>query len=241
MTPLWFVYHVPKTGGQTIRDYLAREMRRGVDFEHLGKWDRSTPLGFDEVAARDEASRAGLRVLCGHPLSRQFAGLFPGRPIREVVFLREPVSRLISHYNFAMTMRSRRGHETIALEQYLDEQQPDPMTHFLGQRLGETKPRKHLNIVLHELGQFWLAGRTESLDLLLPHLFEGMGLPAQVPHRSNVTGVTIELRATPTPDLADEIRRQNPLDVMLYAAIARFETRFLERVSGVGSYATEQG
>jgi hypothetical protein len=187
-----------------------------------------------DIANMSESERESLRSIGGHPLNREFTDFFPNRQIREVVVVREPASRLVSHYNFSMTMRSRRGQSIVSFEEFVDSEPDNFMTQFLAKRLGETRPWHYLDHVLYELTKFWLVARTESLDVVLPHLFGGMGLPAEVPARSNVTGITIDKHAELTPNLADQIRQQNPQDVMLYAALPRFEASFLRRQAITG-------
>ena len=230
MSALWLIYHIPKTGGQTIRNHLAGELERGIVYLHLGKLDLETALTYEDIAALDAETRSRVRVMSGHPLERRFADLFPGRPIREVVFIRDPASRFVSHYNFSMTMRSRRGDPPIDFEQYLDEQPENFMTGALARFFGVRDRPKRLSDVLYVLSQLWLVGRTENMDMILPYLFSGIGLPPSRAERVNVTGETIDQLFTLTPELAGEIHRRNPVDSMLYSTVSRLERRFLERI-----------
>lgn len=235
MTPLWFVYHVPKTGGQSIRDHLAAQLSHGVDYVHLGKWDRAAALTEADIEAMSEVERTKVRALSGHPVRRSFARHFPDRPLREIAILREPAARIVSHYNFNQTMRDRRGEPVIGFEEFLDGLPTNHMTTLLAKCFGIDRPRRHLDDVLHELGRLWLVGRTENLDELLPLLLEGMGLRPDRLGRSNVTGVTIDRRLELTPDLAAELRRRNPTDVKLYAALERLERSSIERLAAAGT------
>ncbi|MDW3220454.1 MAG: hypothetical protein R8F63_17735 [Acidimicrobiales bacterium] len=234
MKPIWFVYHVPKTGGQSIRDHLASELTHEVDYLHLGKWDRPEPLTIDDLAAMSDAERAELRAISGHPVERPMAQFFPGRPLREVVILREPAARLVSLYNFNMTMWAQRGKAVIGFEEFLDTLPPNQMTAKLTGCFGFERLRFRLDDLLYELSQLWLVGRTENLDALLPLLFAGMEVSTELAGRSNVTGVHIEKRLELTPDLAADLRARNPTDVKLYAAVERLERACIARLRGAG-------
>ena len=176
----------------------------------------------------------------GHPLYRHHAALFPGRPLREVVFIREPAARVVSHYNFSTTMRLRNGRPVIPFDQYVAEYPANQMTNFLAKRLGIAKSQHLLNSVFAELSSFWLVGRTESLDQLAPRLFGDMGLEPVMPRRSNVSGLTIERHVTLDPDLVEQLRHHHPHDVMLHRAAARFEAAYLERHAGRSQPSVDQ-
>ena len=121
MASLYFLYHVPKTGGQTVRDHLVSHLERDVEFLHLGRWDRPARLEMDDVASRSPDAKDRLRVLSGHPLTREYASLFPDRRVREVIFFREPAARLVSLYNFRSTLAARRGEPIEPFERFLDD------------------------------------------------------------------------------------------------------------------------
>lgn len=230
MNPLHFVYHIPKTGGQTIRDHLGQQLIRGEQFEFLGRWNRGDH--FDHEAVLDAAARrppGELVALGGHPLHRALITRFPGRPLREVVFIRDPAARIVSHYNFSMTMKERSNAPIVPFDQYVEQYTRNGMTRFLAPRLGVKDSPHRLDAILAELSKFWLAGRTESMDRLAPRLFADMGLAPVTPRRSNVSGVTINRYVELTPDLADELTSEHLEDAMLHRAAGRFEQSYLER------------
>lgn len=228
-TPLWLLYHVPKTGGQTIRDHLTKYWRRGIDFDHLGRWDRAAPLSIDDIERLAPTERDELRLLSGHPVNRELTKLFPGRTVRELVMIRDPARRTISHYNFSMTMRTRRGEPVVSFEEFVENLGVDFMTRFLARRVGHQQRIRALDAVLYELSQFWLVVRTEQLDTFLPMLLDDLGLPPVVPERTNVTGSTIDRYIDPEPQLLAELRERNPCDMMLYRAVEHLEAAYLER------------
>jgi len=228
---LYYLYHVPKTGGQTIRDHLDANLVRGRDFLHLGRWDQGRELTFDDVEALTAEQRGALRSIGGHPLTRPYKELFPDRVVREVVFVREPASRIVSHYNFNATMTARRGNPVPSFDEFRAGQPPNPMTKFLKKTFEIPSGPSVLSEVLAVLADLWMVGTTESLDLLAPTLFERLGIGSSVPSRSNVSGGMIDRHLALTPDLADELRDEAALDLMLYEACRRFERSTMERLS----------
>ena len=229
MKPIWFFFHVPKTGGQTIRDYLTAELGRDIGYLHLGRWDRSAPLGHDDVAAMGEAKLADLSAIGGHPLTRSFAEFFPARPIREFTIVREPAAQIVSHYNFIASIRRARDQEIPTFEQWLEERAPNSQCGALSRGLGIGRTR--LSELLYALDRMWFVGCTERLDEALPLLFAAMALPPRLPTRSNVGGEgAIDSLVELTPDLADRLRRKNPLDVILHAACERLHDRGVARL-----------
>ena len=112
---LVFLYHIPKTGGTSLREALSNQLGMHRGFIHLGPFgDRIRaeqnlkPL---EEYTREELDR--VRVLSGHYLSSRFEQYFPDRDIRRVVLLREPAKRILSQYNHAMRNRARLGLKPI--------------------------------------------------------------------------------------------------------------------------------
>jgi len=217
---------VPKTGGKTISDNLRWHLQRDRDYLHLRVTAkrRQRQTAFEVVESLDPASRKQLLAIIGHPVSRRFVELFPDRPVREVVFVREPAARIVSHYNFRVNTALRRKKEAPTFEKFLERIGPNAVTRFLSERLGvATNGPSQLSDLLQELAKFWMVGVTENLDQRLPTLFNAMGLPADVPPRGNVTGITVKRHLLLTPGLRDELQASNPLDMMLFDACKRLE------------------
>jgi hypothetical protein len=230
MTPIWFFYHLPKTGGQTLRDHLAQEIGRNTGYLHLGKWDREMEFGREEVAAMDPAERDRLTAIGGHPLCNDYRDFFPDRAVREITFIREPAARIVSHYNFNCTMMARRGQPAPPFEAWLGDKPANLQSTRLAQVLGMSRKPLNFSKTLHALQRFFFVGTTENLDRMLPLLLGSMGLNAVIPQRSNVTGGSITKFLDPTPDLLTELRSRNSLDVMLHEVAKSLEDRVVERI-----------
>jgi hypothetical protein len=105
-----FLYHIPKTAGQSIRHALCDALGLAEGFVQVGPFGdkRSVLAGRPTFLERDPADLSRARVAAGHYLRADMAGRFPGATIREAIVLREPVARLVSQYNHAMFTRTQR-------------------------------------------------------------------------------------------------------------------------------------
>jgi hypothetical protein len=121
---LVFLYHIPKTGGTSLREALSHELGMHRGFIHLGPYgdriraeQKLKPL---EEYTREELD--GVRVLSGHYLSSRFEQYFPDRDIRRIVLLREPAKRILSQYNHAMRNRARLGLKPIDFHAWYEDE-----------------------------------------------------------------------------------------------------------------------
>jgi hypothetical protein len=122
--PLVFLFHIPKTGGTSLREALSGELGMNRGFIHLGPYGDRTRAEQDlkplEAYTPGELDR--IRVLSGHYLSTGFEKYFPGRDIRRVVLLREPATRILSQYNHAMRNRKRLGLKPIGFHAWYEDE-----------------------------------------------------------------------------------------------------------------------
>jgi len=82
--------HVPKCAGTSFKSVL-----KGVFGERL--WDNYGTI-FNREQARAGLIPAGTACIHGHFLADSFDALFPGSPT--ITFVRHPVERVVSHYQF---------------------------------------------------------------------------------------------------------------------------------------------
>jgi hypothetical protein len=98
-TELMISIHVPKTGGESFRDVLEQ-----VTDGHLQRDYGDQPLAPLTLRHRFELARArphlepGTRAVHGHFVATKYWRRFPGA--RYLIWMREPVERLASHYHY---------------------------------------------------------------------------------------------------------------------------------------------
>jgi hypothetical protein len=117
-----FLYHIPKTGGTSLREALVALLGLDRGFVHLGPWgDRirheknHKPLA---QYSQDELDR--IRVVSGHYLSVEFEKYFASRVIKRAVLLREPAARILSQYNHAMRNRSKLKEKPVDFREWYE-------------------------------------------------------------------------------------------------------------------------
>jgi hypothetical protein len=85
LRPAVYFYHIPKTGGMSLRGFLA---------DQYPDQDRCPAEGWEELAAYDQSALARFRLFYGH-LSANLTDYLPDG-VRTLTFLRSPVGRTIS-------------------------------------------------------------------------------------------------------------------------------------------------
>lgn len=126
--------HVPKCGGRTVQQHLARHL--GARFWSVNKRFRYLPLElfgrkFDRVAT---APLDDIVAVSGHSLGRSIESLFAGRSIVRTLILREPQSQVLSWYNFRMMRYMTAGQSAYSFRLFLRSMPADPVAHFLLER-----------------------------------------------------------------------------------------------------------
>jgi hypothetical protein len=107
--PLYIFAHLPKTAGSTFRKHL----RAGFAPEEILEIYIGGELTTQEAIERYVGSltperKAQVRVVLGHHVYFGIHQFFPREP-RHIIFLRDPVARTISHYNYCRTDHARGG------------------------------------------------------------------------------------------------------------------------------------
>jgi hypothetical protein len=213
--------HIPKTGGQTLREFFRRNLVFHQEFIHLGPggFELERQLGLPPFERRSAAERASARVILGHEVKQRTHMLVPGKTPRYVTFLRDPAETIVSRYNFAMAMNRRSGQPMVDFEQWYATFQPNYVTNWLYCRFMEKRRRGQnaglLKKVMKALDRFWFVGCTEYLDRDAPVLLGRIGLHG-TPERTNVSGVHFERVLSLDSGLRQTLYAKNPLDLDLY-------------------------
>lgn len=134
-----FLFHIPKTGGTSLRMALSKTLGMNEGFAHIGpygdKLNRKNKLKPLEERSRKELGK--IQVVFGHYLSSDFEKYFAGRKIKRAIVLRDPSSRILSNYNHAMRNRIHMEQQIIKFhEWYIDQAKTEfGWEHLYGKKL----------------------------------------------------------------------------------------------------------
>ncbi len=105
--PLYIFLHIPKCAGSTLAYHIQKNLRPN---QYKALYARDFAFGFDhetqiaeaykEVSRLTSVQKDELLVLYGHAIPYGIHKYFPTRDVRYVTFLRDPISRIVSCYNF---------------------------------------------------------------------------------------------------------------------------------------------
>jgi hypothetical protein len=224
---VWLIYHVPKTGGQTLRYHLRQELG-SEGHAHLGRFEPHLPLFTTDDLAGPAAD--DVRVVTGHPVSRATGRLFPEARILDVLVLRDPLARVVSHWMWQTELRRRKGRPPRSFVEFASRLGPNPMTRHVAGLFGETRPDRALDHALHGLGGITVVGTLDRLDELTPPLLAAMQLTPELPPRKNRSGVEIPILPRPPEAVLEAWVRRNREDAILFDAARQFEDRSLQRL-----------
>jgi hypothetical protein len=243
--------HIPKCGGTTLRSLLIAAVPQAIRFEV----DSRNIAGSRAIlTCMPEKKRGEIRLLHGH-LSYGWHELLPRR-VRYITVLRDPDSRVISHYNY---VRSRRDHylydelvgRKMSLVDYVESgltcevnngqvRQISGVEDIIQQPYGESKIRYGsdqsalLEQALENIERYFVVvGILERFDETLNALTALIGLPV-VPHRVlNATQDPHLETPLPTNDEIERVRRYNREDHELYRIVReRFDLLMREITQG---------
>ncbi len=182
-SPVYFMLHMPRTGGNTIAAHLKAHLGdqvcaalRPAPLEMLGECRFRLDEGSDFRQ---------VHAVTGHYLGRSLERRFPGREIRRTLLLRDPVGFHVSYYNHRMMFSLSRGGPTCDFERHLRVQPRDlvpllllwywlemPLRTFL--TTGDARKYELLN---EALSGFWFVGSYEDGDRLLAAVARDLGIP----------------------------------------------------------------
>ncbi|MEK6934678.1 MAG: sulfotransferase family 2 domain-containing protein [Nanoarchaeota archaeon] len=174
---LYIFLHVPKTGGLTVRNHIVNNFRKDKILELYSYQGRKQVINrIKHLKNKDD-----IQVIIGHGAYYGIHKLF-NKKYRYILFLRHPVDRMISNYNFQITRlsdktidprdleRARKSmvksNKTISLEKYLKITNKNDLCRFLMKsffdkdikNMNESNLRKLKN----NLNKFYFIGITEN-------------------------------------------------------------------------------
>lgn len=181
--PVYLFLHLPKSAGTTFRHHIENnfEQDRIVALYNTDDVRMKRDDVFAKVAALTEDQKRRVHVVYGHELYWGLHELFD-RPCRYVTFLRDPVEKTISFYNYRMQQGIRSGKLDAAKLPPFDEwlaNSPGMHDGMLGdlEKYGFAEGHDVSEAALDSLmRKFYFVGTTESFDEDALFLYAEMGV-----------------------------------------------------------------
>jgi hypothetical protein len=226
--PIHFVYHVPKCAGQTIDRHLASVLpgsyyrlkkRRGA-----GRLFKSR---YDLAGMPDPQTTSAVG---GHFLGISLEALFPGRPVKRSILLRDPVSHLISYYNYRMMRYISQGLQPYSFETAYGATHRNFITNYILRNFLELSRARVASLSDHDkydlasafLSTFWFVGDYSRCDDLIGALAGRLGIEPKAPRRNTQAEWESRVAWDPlaledlSPVAIAQIRRENLVDQRLW-------------------------
>ncbi len=229
LLPVHFIYHVPKCAGQTIHAHLAGVLSSNAYYRTRKRKGVSRFL-FDRHDLGKMPDPNQIRVVGGHFLGVSVELLFAGHELRRSMLLRDPVSHLISYYNFRMMRYLSQGLHPYSFELAYGATQRNFITHYIlrnflelpWSQLARFTDDEKYDAVNAFLATFWYVGDYRLCDDLIAALAPKLGIPDRAPPRN--TRITWECRVgwnslakdDLSSDTIAQIRQENLLDQRLW-------------------------
>jgi hypothetical protein len=227
--PVHLIYHVPKCAGQTIDRHLAVVLSANAYYRTrkrrgFGRF-LFTRQDFGQMPDPHQT-----RVVGGHFVGVSVEPLFAGRELKRSILLRDPVSHIISHYNFRMMRYLSEGLHPYSFELAYGATQRNFITHYIlrnflelpWSRLARLSDDEKYDIVNAFLATFWYVGDYRLCDDLIAALALNLGIPGRAAPRNTRAQWErrVRWRTLDVDDLSSDaiaqIRRENLLDQRLW-------------------------
>lgn len=216
--------HIPKTAGSSVAHHFREFLNGRGEFAHVRHEADAAGIRRDQLMPfqwRDAELRARTRVIFGHGVKRRHRLLVPGKSAREIITLREPADRMVSHYNFWMHIHERRGLPIITFDEWYANEPRNYQVFWIAQNYLELDhwlyPEENLyDIVDATLEEFWMVSTLETFTRDMQVLMKELDLP-EISERKNVGGgVRFKKLVSLTDDLRARLRAENVTEYRLY-------------------------
>ena len=233
----YLIYHIPKTGGQSIRNALGRSLTYDKELIHLSGWGakKVQEAGLLPFERRPQEDRDQARFIIGHHVHKNTHKLLSADKVRYITFFRNPAEQIVSRYNFE-THKDFKNKELSFDHWYKRFNRKNNQTfHFICRFL--QKPyliffpqKKVFKIVQQELKKFWYVGTTENIDCDLKFLFNFWGLKNSFITHDNVSGKNFKKRKSLDESLRQRLLQENWIDTMIYRHAQESRRDFFEKI-----------
>ncbi|WP_416897473.1 MAG: hypothetical protein ACMVY4_18655 [Minwuia sp.] len=147
--------------------------------------------------------------------------------MRESVLLRDPLSQLVSFYNFRMSRFTVEGWPHVSFERFYRSRHVNPMSTFLlvnyleipWTRLATMPRREKFERISERFSDFWFVGDYRRCDELITKISAEYGIPDQAA-RANVLETRLLTVDTVPQAMKDRIAEECALDQAVYDAWA---------------------
>jgi len=227
--PVHLIYHVPKCAGQTLHRHLTAVLPPGAYYRTRRRrgWRRLFSPLYDTAQMPDPQHT---RVAGGHSLGVSLDHHFDGRELKRSILLRDPVSHLISYYNFRMMRYISRGLHPYSFRLSYLATQRNFVAHFILRnflelswpQLVSLSDEEKYDILNAFLASFWYVGDYRRCDELIAALAAELSLPVCSPSQNTCAQWKrrIDWQTLDVSDLAPstirQIRQENLLDQRLW-------------------------
>jgi hypothetical protein len=213
--------HIPKTAGSSVHYHLKTNMAYDSEYIHI-PIDNTTNEELrmrTPFTLRDERDRVRAKILFGHGVIRRHAEFVPGKRVREIVTLRDPVERTLSHYNFWMNVLEKRGDQPMDFDQWYAGEPRNYHVNWIAKNYLEVgddlSPADAFSTAKEALENFWMVCTLPTFERDIQRLWAALDLPP-MQLRQNVGGVTHEKRLECDDALRQRLIEENSFDHELY-------------------------
>ncbi len=215
-------HHIPKCAGMSVFHHLNEFLKWNDELVHLDAraLDGVNAHGLMPFHRKDPRELARIEVLFGHEVSVDDAGKLAGRTPLFATCLRDPASRMVSHYNWEMEQLAAGGMPIPPFDEWYQRQESNWIVRWLARRFFQLETRGRSDEELFEevrvgLERFWIVCTLENFSTAMHQLTDKLGLPP-IDAASNRAGESYSKRQELTPEIEARIERDHPFDVRLH-------------------------
>jgi hypothetical protein len=227
--PVHFVYHVPKCAGRTVHRHIETFLPPAT-YYRTKKRRSFGRLLFGRHDFRTMPDPRHIRAVGGHYLGVSTEAIFAGRELKRSILVRDPVSHLISHYNFRMMRYLAEGLHPYSFDLAYRATRRNYIVHYVltnflefpWHRIARLSEEEKYEIVNAFLSSFWYVADYSFCDSFITYLGRDLGVSgvatsanSRVEWESRVEWRPLDADDLPRNFLS-QIRRENRLDQRLW-------------------------